>query len=55
MGEIADDMVEGWTCSHCGMFFGEPHGYPVLCHECFDRETPAERAGVQRAEQELIQ
>jgi len=54
MGQIADDMVDGLTCSHCGQFFSDEHGYPVLCWECFDEETPAERAGLQRAIYPLI-
>ena len=49
MGEIADDMVNGACCSHCGVYFTEEHGYPVLCHSCYDSETPEERAGIQRS------
>ena len=49
MGEIADDMVDGLCCSHCGIYFQEEHGYPVLCHRCYDNETKEERAGIQRA------
>lgn len=36
MGEIADDMVNGECCSLCGIYFVEGHGYPVLCHTCFE-------------------
>lgn len=45
MGQIAEDMLDGTTCSECGGFFIDPkkpdthcytHGYPVLCRECFD-------------------
>jgi hypothetical protein len=49
MGEIADDMVNGFQCSHCGVCFEREHGYPVLCHDCYDGKTAAERAGLQRA------
>lgn len=57
MGEHADDMIDGTTCSHCGCFFQDPenpeqcytHEYPVLCKECYDDETAGERAGLPRA------
>lgn len=49
MGENADDLVEGMVCSWCGLFFAEPHGYPVLCHECYDGATKKERGGLPRA------
>lgn len=52
MGEHADDMVEGTVCSDCGMFFRDPmkhdhvytHGFPVICRDCWNDYTPAERA-----------
>jgi hypothetical protein len=43
MGQTADDAVEGFACSHCGTYFEEPHGYPVLCKGCHaesDSELP---------------
>ncbi len=49
MGENADDLIAGMTCSHCGIYFEEEHGYPVLCHECYDKATKKERAGLPRA------
>ncbi len=49
MGEIADDIMEGFMCSHCGQYFKEPHGHPVLCYSCYTHETPEERAGLQQA------
>ena len=49
MGEIADDMINGASCSHCGIYFEEEHGYPVLCKDCYDSETKEERAGIQKA------
>jgi len=55
MGQIAEDSVNGIQCSHCGCIFkkneGEAyeHGYPVLCWECYDKETTVERDGIPRA------
>ena len=49
MGDVADDMVEGLCCSHCGTYFTEEHGYPVLCQDCYNDETEKERAGIQEA------
>jgi len=54
MGEIADDMIDGSSCSHCGIYFEDSHSYPVLCHNCFDTSTPKERAGIQRATEKEI-
>lgn len=57
MGEIADDMVDGTTCSLCGCFFQDPehpdnlysHGYPVVCWECWKDLSQDERKEYQRA------
>ena len=49
MGEIADDIINGFCCSHCGIYFEEEHGYPVLCKDCYESETEEERAGIQKA------
>jgi len=49
MGEIADDMITGLCCSHCGIYFEEAHGYPVLCGYCYENETEEERDGIQKA------
>ena len=38
MGDMADDLVEGRTCSYCGVMFVESHDYPVLCRECFKQQ-----------------
>ena len=48
-GDIADDIVNGFQCSHCGICFEAEHGHPVLCHDCYDDETPQERSGLPRA------
>lgn len=57
MGDIADDMIEGRSCSQCGAFFHDPntgeiyeHGYPVVCYICWNRLTKEEREGVYPAE-----
>lgn len=49
MGQISDDVVNGLCCSHCGIYFEEEHGFPVLCESCFDSETEEEKDGIQRA------
>ena len=45
MGEIADDMIDGSSCSLCGCYFKDPdskepkgysHGYPVYCKDCWE-------------------
>ena len=56
MGEMADDMIEGASCSWCGVYFKKEHGYPVVCFSCgkgkSDKQLLAD--GVQRAtEKEL--
>jgi len=35
MGEIAEDMVDGQSCSWCGVYFEHSHGYPVICVDCY--------------------
>lgn len=35
MGEMADDMIEGYSCSWCGIYFRRPHGFPVICSSCW--------------------
>lgn len=34
MGQMTDDIIDGFMCSHCGICFEEEHGYPVLCEDC---------------------
>ncbi len=46
MGKIADLMINGKQCSHCGMCFEKEHGCPVLCQDCYENETEEERAGL---------
>ena len=44
MCEMADDMTEGFACSGCGIFFNEPHGFPVYCQDCYADIPENERA-----------
>jgi hypothetical protein len=54
MGEMADDAIYGFACSHCGVYFVAEHGYPVLCRECYEKETPEERKGLPLATLALL-
>ncbi len=38
MGEIANDIIEGRSCSLYGMYFTEEHGDPVRYQDYFDPE-----------------
>ena len=49
MGEVADDMIEGVSCSLCGIYFEEEHGYPVVCKRCWRDLKPRERDEYQKA------
>lgn len=44
MGEMADDMIEGYSCSGCGIYFEEDHGYPVKCGDCWDKHSTCPKA-----------
>jgi len=59
MGEIADDMINGSSCSLCGQYFNDPnvenddglgtvyeHGYPVYCKECWEDDCGYPKADV---------
>jgi len=54
MGEIMDDMFDGQSCSHCGIYFENDHGYPVLCASCYYSITEEERAGLSKAYEKEI-
>ena len=60
MGEMAEDIVEGRTCSLCGVFFVDAngdiysHGYPAVCWDCWGDLTKRERREYQRAEVETL-
>jgi rubredoxin len=49
MGEIADDMVNGFSCSLCGIYFQEEHGYPVVCETCWNDLNKREKKQYQKA------
>lgn len=34
MGEVAEMMLDGTLCQHCGTFIGEAEGYPKTCDSC---------------------
>ena len=54
MGELADDMTNGYSCSWCGVYFEKEHGYPVLCEDCFRDAEKEELTGLSKAtEKEL--
>lgn len=54
MGEIADDMIDGTSCSLCGCYFKDPkkegfaftHGYPVYCRDCWEPDCGHGKAEV---------
>ena len=46
---MGEDAIDGLCCSHCGVYFEEEHGYPVLCRSCYEGETEEERAGMPMA------
>ncbi len=35
MGELAQDKISGLSCSRCGVYFEDEHGFPVLCDSCW--------------------
>ena len=49
MGQMADDMINGTTCSRCGIYFVESHGHEVICKWCYENETEEDHAGIPRA------
>ena len=46
MGEMADDMINGFSCSWCGVYFEDEHGYPVVCRECAKESNKKELDGL---------
>ena len=52
MGQNAEDMVDGQTCSDCGTFFEVAHGFPVLCSDCH-REDKGKSGLPKATEKEL--
>lgn len=51
VGANEDFREVGFLCSHCTTVFDNPdgHGFPVLCHNCYDSASTEERAGLRRA------
>lgn len=62
MGEIADQMINGSACELCLMPFEDPekkghiyeHGYPVVCHDCWQGLTYEDKQQYQKAEVKTI-
>lgn len=44
MGDIADDVMNGFQCSWCGVCFEKEHGYPVACKICWEEATAGFRS-----------
>ena len=53
---LADDAANGAACSECGVYFTEPHGFPVLCGSCWEIVSDRDRKdmGVQLATHEEV-
>ena len=51
MGQIAEDVINGFQCSWCGQLFKGEHGYPVVCYDCGHgvSNKELEKVGLQRA------
>ena len=49
MGQLADDMIEGYSCSLCGVYFEEEHGHPVVCQSCWNDLSDDEKNDYQLA------
>lgn len=62
MGMIANDMIEGRACSLCGCYFVDPedddmmyeHGHAVVCKECWNGLTPAEKKFHEKAKADTL-
>ena len=63
MGDMANDMVDGTTCSICGLYFltdgGSKetakvftHGYPAACKKCF--RAGMRRDGIQKSNKRTL-
>lgn len=49
MGQLADDMIEGFSCSLCGVYFEEEHGHPIVCQSCWNDLSDEEKKDYQLA------
>ena len=43
MGEIAEMHLDGTLCERCGVYLGQPVGYPRYCSDCFHDMDDEER------------
>ncbi len=34
MGEVAEMIIDGTLCERCGVYLGQPIGYPRSCESC---------------------
>ena len=46
---IAEDIIDGWCCQLCGVYFEEEHGYPVVCESCYNELSEEEKKDYQLA------
>jgi len=37
-------VLNGECCASCGIYFNEPHGFPVLCNHCYTEDSNYGRA-----------
>lgn len=44
---IAEDIIDGWCCQLCGVYFEEEHGYPVVCESCYNELSEEEKKDYQ--------
>lgn len=54
MGKIADEVMQGEQCELCGVMFEEPHGFPVVCKDCYRELTKDEKKQYIRATKEEL-
>lgn len=46
---VADDIIDGWCCQLCGVYFSEEHGYPVVCDSCYNSLSDKDKESFQLA------
>ena len=50
MTELTDDIINGFQCAWCEVYFEKEHGYQVVCDHCWEHATNEERkSGVKKA------
>ncbi len=56
MGDMADMMLGGVLCQHCGSYLGgKPSGVPTACMQCGDRETKNKARAASKAQKRRLQ